>query len=220
MDNIEGLTFGRLFVVERSENTKAGKARWKCLCSCGEFSVVVSSHLKSGWAKSCGCLQKEMARKANTTHGKVKSREYSSWNCMIQRCTNKKRKAYPIYGGRGIKVCDEWLNSFEQFLRDMGERPKGRTLDRIDNEGNYEARNCKWSTPSEQKINQRPCKHYREGIMYSPCGDKYHIKKGGVNSFARDKKLHRSSLMRVLNGKARHTNGWTGNYIGNAHHDK
>ena len=213
--NIEGATFGRLSVIERVENTKAGKVRWKCLCLCGRFSVVIGAKLSGGWTKSCGCLQKEMARKANKTHGKAKSREYSSWSGMIQRCTNNKRKAYPRYGGRGIKVCAEWLNSFESFFEDMGERPKGRTLDRIDNEGDYEASNCKWSTAREQKLNQRPCKHYREAVAYSPCGDKYSIKKGGVSKFARENNLHKSALLRVLDGRVRATGGWTGSYIGN-----
>lgn len=131
---------------------------------------------------------------------------------MIQRCTNPNRKAYKNYGGRGITVCDSW-SSYDVFLKDMGERPAGKTLDRIDNSRGYYKGNCKWSTPREQKLNQRPCSKYRSAILISPTGVGYYIPKGGGSKFATDMGLNKSAYFAVLSGKYKHTSGWTGCYI-------
>lgn len=154
---LEGMKFNRLLVVGRAENTPNGSARWNCLCDCGNTSVVVGSKLRSGKIKSCGCWNKERIGKMNLSHGHNKGRSqsatYDSWRAMKERCYNKKNKRYESYGGKGIIVCDRWKNSFENFLEDMGERPEGMTLDRIDVNGNYEPNNCRWVDATTQAYN-------------------------------------------------------------------
>lgn len=115
--------------------------------------------IKSGDSKSCGCWQKEVTSEINRTHGMSRTTEYSTWVGMLQRCTNPKAPEYPRYGGRGIVVCDRWLNSFETFLEDMGAKPEGSSLDRIDNDGNYSPENCRWTSPTVQLHNRRKVTH-------------------------------------------------------------
>ena len=126
----------------------------RCVCNCGTEKTVQLGSLKNGNTLSCGCLKKERL----TTHGQggngKQSPAYRSWDAMIQRCTNQKDKRYQDYGGRGITVCPEWLD-FEAFYRDMGDRPAGTSIDKIDNNGNYEPDNCRWATGSEQQRNKR-----------------------------------------------------------------
>lgn len=154
----KGKRYGRLLVQAAGTPTPQGKSRWWCLCDCGNRSLVVGSDLRSGNTTSCGCRKEELRAARFTTHGfRASGRthpSYPSWANMLQRCTNPNDPAYRHYGGRGITVCERW-QSFENFLADMGERPEGLTLDRTDNEGNYEPGNCKWATRAQQSANRR-----------------------------------------------------------------
>jgi len=160
---------GMLTVLEKAEQYKHG-VFWKCLCDCGNETIVLATNLRSGNTKSCGCILSKYRKnnQANRKHGHApevngkakRSPTYYSWEAMKKRCLYPKHIAYDRYAGRGITICDRWLESFENFLADMGERPKELTLDRIDNDGNYEPGNCRWATRSQQVLNQRkksPC---------------------------------------------------------------
>lgn len=148
-----GEKYGRLVVVERAANAKNPKdtnARWLCICECGKSSVAYGGDLKHGKVVSCGCWNTEK----RITHGMSRTHVNSVWRSMLDRCRNPKNRAYVNYGGRGIQVCDEW-SDFAVFNKDMGNRPAGYQIDRINNDGNYEPGNCRWVTAKQQQNNKR-----------------------------------------------------------------
>lgn len=153
-----GQRFGRLLVISYSHVNSYNNACWHCLCDCGKEVVRNGTTMRKGKVKSCGCLGKEKRRegllKVVKTHGMSKSKLYSTWQSMMVRCYNQKGVSYPLYGGRGIKVCKRW-NKFVNFYKDMGDPPKGYSLDRIDNSKGYSKKNCRWATPKEQSNNKR-----------------------------------------------------------------
>jgi hypothetical protein len=155
-----GQVFTRLTVIEKAGYSPHDKVMWRCLCECGNEVIVVGESLHCGLTKSCGCLRADRARE-RATHGMTNSPEYRSWAAMKTRCLNPNGHAFNYYGGRGIAVCDRWRDSFEAFYADMGPRPTGRSLDRIDNDRGYEPDNCRWATATEQNNNRRNVKKGR-----------------------------------------------------------
>ena len=153
--DLTGMVFGRLTVLCIAESKQGDKYKWVCKCECGNITEKVGSDIKNGTTRSCGCLAKEVSSARATTHGMSNTKEYYAWKSMIERCNRKGHEYYHKYGGRGIVVCEEWLNGFSAFLRDMGKAPtKEHSLERIDNDGNYEPSNCKWGTKQEQSQNR------------------------------------------------------------------
>lgn len=175
--DITGIRFGRLVAKRFLGKDKNQNAIWLCLCDCGSETTATTGALTCRHKQSCGCLVAERAREAgreSARHGKKGSGVYRSWEGMIHRCTNSNSKKYEIYGGRGITVCDRWRD-FVAFYEDMGDRPDGKTLDRIDVNGNYEPGNCRWATATEQTRNRRPVnsKTGVDGVYWKKQAQKY-----------------------------------------------
>lgn len=160
-----GKTFGHYTVLSAAPRVRK-KAQYLCRCVCGTERVVDAYKLKSGISRSCGCMRAAYVSESKTIHGHSKSGapdspEYQTWCSMIKRCRNSNATQFKWYGERGISVCDRWVSGcggktgFELFLQDMGSRPSGTSIDRIDVDGNYEPSNCRWATPTEQAHNKR-----------------------------------------------------------------
>jgi hypothetical protein len=159
MIDLTGQRFGRLMVLEQTAERRQGKVVWRCLCNCGQESLVATDKLRGGTTRSCGCLKREDARARMTTHGHTaggaRSSEFGTWCSMRRRCQDPAVERYPRYGGRGITVCDRWDKSFEAFFADMGPRPSPEhSIERYENDGNYEPGNCGWELRPVQQRNR------------------------------------------------------------------
>lgn len=215
LKDLTGRDFERLHVVCRVENTRWGEAKWLCRCVCGNERKVTGKKLLSGHTQSCGCLQKDKARIAHTTHGMRYTSEHTTWCGILERCYNPNKEHYPDYGGRGIAVCERW-QKFENFYTDMGPKPgRGFSIERIDNNGNYEPGNCKWATQKEQCRNKRNNVRFTAFdltmiqddwvslLQVSKEAIKYHLKKGEsmedvVRHFGSPQLLEKCGLEKIV----------------------
>lgn len=156
-----GDRIGRLVCVREARHPIDQRPSWLCVCDCGNQKVVRAKHLKAFLIQSCGCFRKEKCARTHLKHGLSKTKIYSVWCAMVERCTKPKSAGFRYYGARGIKVCRRWRR-FENFFSDMGHAPKGLTLDRENNDGPYSPQNCRWATRSQQSKNSRPSWHKRK----------------------------------------------------------
>ncbi len=193
--NLAGQEFHRLTVISRAENNKHNHAQWLCLCVCGNKRIVNGDSLRRGKSKSCGC--------SHISHGLSKSAEYRIWKDMRYRCKNPKHKGFHYYGERGIRVCKQWENSFKAFFKDMGSRPTLKhSIDRKNNDGNYEPNNCRWATPLQQRQNTGRSKNVTfNGITF--CHSEWSRRFGGSRNLFYERLKLGWSLHKILSTPAR-----------------
>ena len=185
--NLNGRRFGKLTVTERIE-TKKGQSRFNCFCDCGNTTIVIGSDLNSGNTTSCGCIKKVTGYTSNLIHGGSAgdmAGSYRSWSSMKQRCNNPNSRGWNEYGAKGVTVCKHWL-TYENFYADMGDRPNGYSLERIDVFKGYSPENCKWIPLSDQQKNKRNTVRYQYGDEVLIQAD-----------LARRLSLHSSSLLEM-----------------------
>lgn len=169
-NDLTGQVFGRLTVTRRASSIKYKSSTaptWLCHCTCGGQIVTRGDRLKYGTTSSCGCLYSNspLRLKHGESKGRSKTREYVTWQAIVQRCGNPNNHAYSYYGGRGISICDRWKSSYENFLDDMGRMPgEGYSIERVDVNGDYSPDNCKWATMKEQSRNKRVGSRNRSGV--------------------------------------------------------
>lgn len=156
LNDLTGQRFGKLVVMSRSRAPgKRNPTKYWCRCDCGNGSLVQHANLQQGATTSCGCHRRAVLKLVNVRHGKSHTPTWNSWMAMKDRCLRPSCSDFPRYGGRGIAVCARWQESFENFLADMGLRPPGTTIERKENNGNYEPGNCIWGTQEQQNSNKR-----------------------------------------------------------------
>jgi|ERR1700722_2476405 len=157
--NLIGQKFNKLMVIELTDKKTFRQRVWKCVCDCGSFAYITSHQLNKSIKTDCGCGNSERISAAHVRHGHCKNKSstttYVSWQNMRARCLDSTNEHFNDYGGRGISICERWVCSFDNFLADMGERPKGMTLDRVITEGDYTPTNCRWATAKQQARNRR-----------------------------------------------------------------
>lgn len=203
--DLTGKRFTKLTVIERVKNDEWGNVRWLCKCKCGNFRTARGAYLRGGFVRSCGCL----GRGGPQIHGMCDTSEYRAWDNAKSRCYNPKNSMYKYYGGRGIRMCDRWLHSFENFYTDMGRRPgPGYSIERSDNDSDYTPDNCVWATAKEQAGNTRRNRRFK---ATSIIGREY-ISKNQAK-FAREHYLDQASINHCLNDKQQYHKGWTFTYI-------